>query len=101
VIAKLPFRPVKDPITEARCEDIRKRGGNDFLEYMLPLAVLKTRQGFGRLIRKTTDMGVVLICDVRILTRRYGTVVLGSMPDCTLAKGSVQEILAACTDFIS
>ncbi|MDD2630779.1 MAG: helicase C-terminal domain-containing protein [Limnochordia bacterium] len=101
VIAKLPFRPVKDPITEAKCEDIRKRGGNDFLEYMLPLAVLKTRQGFGRLIRKTTDMGVVLICDVRILTRRYGAVVLGSMPDCTLVKGSVQEILAACTGFIS
>lgn len=100
VLAKLPFKAVEDPITEAKCEAIRQRGGNDFIEYMLPLAVLKTRQGFGRLIRKTTDMGIVLLCDARVLRRPYGAVVLNSLPECTFHRGTIQEILHACEDFI-
>src|SRR5439155_12017560 len=67
VITRLPFDPPTHPITEARCDHIRDRGGNPFNELTLPDALIKFRQGIGRLIRTATDQGVVTILDSRVL----------------------------------
>ncbi|HMK42681.1 MAG TPA: ATP-dependent DNA helicase [Dissulfurispiraceae bacterium] len=79
VITKLPFEVPTEPITQARTEDISRRGRNAFLEYSLPRAILKFKQGFGRLIRSQTDTGRVIICDERIITKRYGKAFLLSV----------------------
>jgi ATP-dependent DNA helicase DinG len=72
VITKLPFEVPTESITLARTEYIDSKGGNPFYEYSLPRAIIKFRQGFGRLIRSKTDTGRVVICDERIETKRYG-----------------------------
>jgi len=72
VITKLPFLLPTEPIVVAREEALRKAGRNPFYEYMLPAAVLKFKQGFGRLIRSKDDEGSVIICDERVRTQRYG-----------------------------
>ena len=72
IITKLPFEVPSEPIVVARTDEIKKRGGNPFRQYSLPRAVLKFRQGFGRLIRSKNDRGRVIICDERIETRDYG-----------------------------
>ncbi|PIX88710.1 MAG: hypothetical protein COZ31_05745, partial [Nitrospirae bacterium CG_4_10_14_3_um_filter_44_29] len=72
IITKLPFEVPTEPIVLARTEDIEKNGGNPFYEYSLPRAVLKFKQGFGRLIRLKTDKGRIIICDERIKTKAYG-----------------------------
>jgi len=79
IIAKLPFEVPTAPITLSRTEDIEKKGGNAFYEYSLPRAVIKFRQGVGRLIRSKTDTGRVIICDERIETKRYGRKFLESI----------------------
>jgi ATP-dependent DNA helicase DinG len=72
IITKLPFEVPTEPLVQARTELIEKEGGNAFYEYSLPRAVLKFKQGFGRLIRTKTDAGRVIVCDERILTKAYG-----------------------------
>jgi ATP-dependent DNA helicase DinG len=72
IITKLPFEVPTEPIVQARTEIIDSEGGNPFYEYSLPKAVLKFRQGFGRLIRTRTDTGRIVVCDERILTKAYG-----------------------------
>jgi ATP-dependent DNA helicase DinG len=72
IITKLPFEVPTEPLVVARAEEIRKRGGNPFRDYSLPRAVLKFKQGFGRLIRSRDDRGRVIICDERIATKEYG-----------------------------
>lgn len=72
IITKLPFEVPTEPITLARTEDMDKSGGNPFYEYSLPRAIIRFRQGFGRLVRSKTDTGRVVICDERIETKRYG-----------------------------
>ncbi|MEW6115741.1 MAG: ATP-dependent DNA helicase [Nitrospirota bacterium] len=72
IITKLPFEVPTEPIVKARSEEIEKRGENPFYEYALPRAVLKFKQGFGRLIRSKRDSGRVVICDERIETKAYG-----------------------------
>ncbi len=79
VITKLPFEVPTEPIVVARTEEIRKKGGNPFRDYSLPRAVLKFRQGFGRLIRAKDDRGRVIICDERIVTKDYGRRFLASI----------------------
>jgi ATP-dependent DNA helicase DinG len=80
VITRLPFEVPTHPILEARTEHIRERGGNPFNELTLPDALIKFRQGIGRLIRKATDRGVITILDTRILQKAYGRLFLGSLP---------------------
>ena len=80
VIDKLPFAAPGDPIVEARCERIAREGGDWFVEYALPTAVLQLRQGFGRLIRGHGDEGVVAILDPRLRSRAYGRRFLESLP---------------------
>jgi len=82
IITKLPFEVPTEPIFQARTEMIEREGGNAFYEYSLPRAVLKFRQGFGRLIRSKTDTGRIIICDERILTKTYGKMFMkGTVPD--------------------
>jgi ATP-dependent DNA helicase DinG len=80
IITRLPFDPPTHPITEAKCERIRDAGGNPFNELTLPDALIKFRQGVGRLIRNKTDRGTVTILDSRVLAKTYGREFLGSLP---------------------
>ena len=80
VVAKLPFASPGDPVVSARCELIDREGGSSFSQYSLPLAVLRLRQGFGRLIRHRLDRGVVVIADPRVATKGYGRTFLRSLP---------------------
>lgn len=82
IIPKLPFQVPSEPLVEARLEKIRKEGGNPFYDYSIPHAVIKLKQGFGRLIRSHQDWGLVVICDKRVLTKSYGARFLASLPPC-------------------
>jgi len=84
IITRLPFSVPSHPLIEARIELIAQRGGNAFMEYTLPEAVLKFRQGVGRLLRSRTDKGLVTVLDSRIITKRYGRVFLSSIPRCPI-----------------
>ncbi|MEZ5477886.1 MAG: ATP-dependent DNA helicase [Thiolinea sp.] len=80
IIDKLPFAAPNDPVLEARLETLRQQGGNPFAEHQLPQAVITLKQGVGRLIRDQQDRGVLMLGDIRLLTRSYGRIFLDSLP---------------------
>ena len=81
IITRLPFEPPDRPLTEARIELINERGGDAFAEDSLPRAIIRFKQGFGRLIRSRTDSGRVVVLDPRIVTTGYGRRFLDALPD--------------------
>ena len=97
VIAKLPFQVPSDPIVAARSETYQE----SFQEYMLPEAILSFRQGFGRLIRSKQDVGVVAVFDNRLLNKKYGSLFLSSLPDCTIQTGPLAELPEAASRWLN
>ena len=90
IITKLPFDVPSEPLTEARIEDLRRRSIDPFSHYQIPRAIIQMRQGFGRLIRKQSDTGVVSILDSRIARRGYGKQFLDSLPACEVVEDLMQ-----------
>ena len=80
IVTKIPFESPSNPLTEARMEDITARGGNSFRDYSLPEALLKFRQGVGRLIRSQTDTGIITLLDSRITAKYYGEQFMLALP---------------------
>jgi ATP-dependent DNA helicase DinG len=101
IITRLPFKVPTEPVLEARAEAIEQAGGDQFLDYTVPQAVIRFRQGFGRLVRNRTDRGVVLILDSRVVKRGYGRWFLKSLPDVPVASLPAGELLAAMQEFFS
>ena len=85
IIVRLPFAVPDKPLLAGRLEQIRQQGGNPFLDYQLPSAIIKFKQGFGRLIRSKTDKGIVVVLDSRIVNKSYGMKFLAAIPKCKTA----------------
>ncbi|MCP4680712.1 MAG: ATP-dependent DNA helicase [Desulfobacterales bacterium] len=80
IVDKLPFASPFEPLVAARIDAIRDRGGNPFMEYQVPSAIISLKQGLGRLIRKNSDRGIMSLLDTRVITRKYGSLFLDSLP---------------------
>lgn len=99
IVPKLPFRVPTEPIQQARAEAVDAAGGNSFMTYTVPQAVIKFRQGFGRLIRRRSDRGTIVVLDRRILTKYYGRVFLDSLPGVPVVKGVRTQVFKALEEF--
>ncbi|RKX95733.1 MAG: hypothetical protein DRP84_03230 [Spirochaetes bacterium] len=100
VITKLPFKVPTDPVIRSRLKRIEQDGKNSFINYLLPLAVIKTKQGVGRLIRKRTDRGIIVVLDRRIITRNYGDIFIKSLPEASLYISGLKDILSIVKRYI-
>ena len=99
IITRLPFKVPTEPVLEARAEAIEAQGGDAFMDYTVPQAVIKFKQGFGRLIRHRDDRGVVLILDTRVVKKGYGRIFLRSLPAARTLTAPKAEILEAMRAF--
>jgi ATP-dependent DNA helicase DinG len=101
ILAKLPFKVPSDPLTAARLERLEAAGLNGFAHYLVPNAALKLKQGFGRLIRSRSDVGAVLLLDRRVVTKRYGALILEGLPPASRVVGDWTEVRGACEEFFA
>lgn len=101
VIAKLPFDSPGDPLVDARCERIESGGGSAFFDYAVPSAVIRFRQGFGRLIRHRNDRGAVIVADTRIFTKGYGAVFRKNLPAELVRYADESRLLSDLSAFLS
>jgi len=99
IICRLPFRTPGDPVHEARREAVEKRGGNAFMELSLPQSVMKFKQGFGRLMRRSADRGVVAVLDGRILKKAYGSLFRQALPETKTSFSDFNIILQDIENF--
>ncbi len=99
VLTKLPFKVPSEPLTAARLERLAEQGEDGFMSYLLPHAALKLKQGFGRLIRTRTDIGTVVLLDKRVVTKRYGKLVLSGLPRANRVIGPWAEVRTRIEDF--
>lgn len=100
IIVRLPFSPPDEPVAAAKSILIKEDGGNPFNDLALPEAILRFKQGFGRLIRTSTDRGMIFIFDRRVVTTSYGKSFLQSIPDVNVKKGSINEIVQYIYDWL-
>ena len=101
ILNKLPFKVPSEPLTAARLERLAEEGQDGFMNYLLPHAALKLKQGFGRLIRSRRDMGVVVLLDSRVVTKRYGPLLLAGLPKAERIIGSWAQVRTKCEDFFA
>lgn len=100
IVVKLPFTVPNDPVFTARADAIQSRGGSSFMELSLPEAVIKFRQGVGRLMRRASDRGCVITLDRRLYEKRYGSLFLGCIPECKRLYEPLEKIADSVTDFL-
>ena len=100
IMCRLPFKTPNDPVFEARREAIQKNGGNPFMELSLPEAVTKFKQGFGRLMRRSGDRGVVAVLDGRLIKKRYGELFLHSLPETKTSFSGLSGVLRDMEGFL-
>ena len=101
LLCKLPFKVPSEPLTAARLERLAEQGEVGFMGYLLLHAALKLKQGFGRLIRTRTDVGVVILLDRRVVVKRYGPLLLSGLPRAERVMGSWAEVRTKCEDFFA
>ena len=101
ILAKLPFKVPTEPLTAARLERLTEAGVDGFTHYLVPLAALKLKQGFGRLIRTKSDVGVVVLLDRRVVTKRYGASMLEGLPPAAKAVGNWPDVLREVEEFFA
>jgi ATP-dependent DNA helicase DinG len=100
IIAKLPFKVPTDAVQKARAESIERSGGNSFMDMSLPEAVMKLKQGFGRLMRRSDDSGCVIILDSRLVAKRYGQLFIDSLPPAKRSIKPLAELLEDLESFL-
>ena len=101
ILAKLPFKVPSEPLTAARLERLTEAGVDGFTNYLVPLAALKLKQGFGRLIRSKSDVGAVVLLDRRVVTKRYGAAMLEGLPPATKAIGNWPDVRRELEEFFA
>ena len=99
IIVKLPFKAPNDPLMEAYAQALTAEGKNPFFDYAVPQAVVKFKQGFGRLMRQKSDRGCVLCLDKRLVTKAYGKIFLKSLPPCQTLFLKTDKVMEAMHDF--
>jgi ATP-dependent DNA helicase DinG len=101
ILAKLPFKVPSEPLTAARLERLTEAGIDAFTHYLVPLAALKLKQGFGRLIRTKSDVGAVVLLDRRVVTKRYGRAMLEGLPPAAKAIGNWADVRHEVEEFFA
>ena len=99
ILSRLPFKVPTDPVIKARAEAIDRQGGSSFMQMSVPEAIMKFKQGFGRLMRRSSDRGVVLVTDVRLIQKFYGRQFFDSLPETRRQIGDSQEVLSSVGRF--
>jgi ATP-dependent DNA helicase DinG len=99
-LCRLPFRAPNEPVFRARCEALDQKGGSSFMELSLPEAVMKFKQGFGRLMRRSSDHGVVAVLDGRLLRKHYGTRFLRSIPETRTCFSGFSSLIQKMEEFL-